>query len=151
MKQGRILGLVIAVVIVAILVYAFYPADTGTETAPEAEETEAETEASYTDINPVQAKEMIDTNPDLIVIDVSPNYDEGHLPGAINYYVGGGELDGAIDSGALDPSAEYLVYCHFASASRLGAQKLVDAGFENVYRLEGEYGAWVDAGYTIEK
>jgi len=27
----------------------------------------------------------------------------------------------------------------------------VDAGFKNVYRLEGNYAAWVEAGYEIEK
>jgi 3-mercaptopyruvate sulfurtransferase SseA len=31
-----------------------------------------------------------------------------------------------------------------------GAQKLVDSGFTNVYRLEGNYAAWVDAGYPVE-
>jgi rhodanese-related sulfurtransferase len=32
-----------------------------------------------------------------------------------------------------------------------GAQKLVDAGFTKVYWLAGNYEAWVDAGYPIEK
>ena len=103
---------------------------------------------SYVDISVAEAKEMIDSKPDLIVIDVSPKYDEGHLPGSINYYVGDGSLDAAIPS--LDPNAEYLVYCHVDSASIAGAQKLVDAGFANVYRLEGNYAAWVDAGYPVE-
>jgi 3-mercaptopyruvate sulfurtransferase SseA len=31
-----------------------------------------------------------------------------------------------------------------------GAQKLIDAGFKTVYRLEGNYGAWKAAGYPIE-
>jgi rhodanese-related sulfurtransferase len=31
-----------------------------------------------------------------------------------------------------------------------GAQLMVDDGFNNVYRLEGNYGAWTDAGYTVE-
>ncbi len=34
---------------------------------------------------------------------------------------------------------------------RLGAQKLVDAGFTKVCRLAGEYKAWVAAGLPIEK
>jgi rhodanese-related sulfurtransferase len=34
---------------------------------------------------------------------------------------------------------------------RLGAQKLADAGFTKVYRLAGEYKAWVAAGLPIEK
>ena len=45
----------------------------------------------------------------------------------------------------------YLVYCHVDSVAIQGAQKLVDAGFMKVYRLAGNYKAWVDAGYPIEK
>jgi len=105
-------------------------------------------QTSYIDLSPSQAKELIDMNPNLVIIDVSPSYANGHLPGAINYYVGDGSLDQAIPS--LDPQATYLVYCHVASASRLGAQKLVDAGFTNVYRLDGDYSGWVNAGYEIE-
>jgi rhodanese-related sulfurtransferase len=44
----------------------------------------------------------------------------------------------------------YLVYCHVDSVAIQGAQKLVDAGFIHVYRLEGNYAAWVDAGYPVE-
>ncbi|MBW2980667.1 rhodanese-like domain-containing protein [Candidatus Woesearchaeota archaeon] len=109
---------------------------------------EAEEIASYMDVTPAEAKELIDNNPDLIILDVSPAYDRGHLPGAINHYIGDGSLDRAIPS--LDKDAKYLVYCHVDSASIGGAQKLVDAGFSNVYRLEGNYKAWVDAGYPTE-
>jgi rhodanese-related sulfurtransferase len=105
-------------------------------------------QGSYTDISPAEAKQLIDENPDLVIIDVSPIYAAGHLPGAVNYYLGDGSLDAAIPM--LDENATYLVYCHAESASRQGAQKLVDAGFMNVYRLEGEYDAWVNAGYPIE-
>ena len=63
----------------------------------------------YTDVTAMEAKELIDTTPDLVVIDVSPYYDQGHLPGAINYYIGDGSLDEAILS--LDKDKEYLVYC----------------------------------------
>ena len=110
------------------------------------EETET---GSYIDVSPAAAKELIDNNPDLIVIDVSPAYDRGHLPGAINYYLGDGSLDEAIPM--LDKNATYLVYCHVDSVAIAGAEALVDAGFMNVYRLEGNYSAWVDAGYPIEQ
>ena len=103
----------------------------------------------YMDVTPEEAKTLIENNPDLIIIDVSPNYADGHLPGAVNYYAGDGSLDEAIPS--LDKNGKYLVYCHVDSVSILGAQKLVDAGFKTVYRLEGNYSAWVDAGYPIEK
>ncbi|MDT8357014.1 MAG: rhodanese-like domain-containing protein [Methanomicrobiaceae archaeon] len=106
-------------------------------------------DAGYNDVNAMEARALIDQNPDLVIIDVSPIYGEGHIPGAINYYVGDGSLDAAIPS--LDPNGQYLVYCHTNAASIQGAQKLVDAGFTTVYRLEGNLKAWVDAGYPVEK
>ena len=106
-------------------------------------------QGTYMDVSPAEAKALIDANPDLIIIDVSPNYAQGHLPGAINYYLGDGSLDEAIPN--LDKNKKYLVYCHVDSVAIRGAQKLVDVGFKNVYRLQGNYSAWVDAGYPIEK
>ena len=115
---------------------------------PGCTEEEPNENRGYVDVSAAEAKEFIDTKPDLIIIDVSPNYDAGHIPGAINYYIGNGSLDVAIPS--LDKNKEYLVYCHVDSASISGAEKLVDEGFTKVYRLEGNYQAWVDAGYPIE-
>lgn len=104
-------------------------------------------EDSYMDVTAVEAKVLIDDNPELIIIDVSPLWEAGHLPGAVNYPVGDGSLDDAIPM--LDSMAKYLVYCHGDEPSMLGAQTLVDAGFDKVYRLEGNYSAWVDAGYDV--
>jgi len=108
-----------------------------------------EMDLSYIDVLPAEAKSLLEQNPDIIVIDVSPNYANGHLPKAISYYVGDGSLDRAIPT--LDKEATYLVYCHVDSAAILGATKLIEAGFKNVYRLKGNYSAWVEAGYPIEK
>ena len=103
----------------------------------------------YMDVTPKEAKALIDENPELVIIDVSPSYDQGHLPGAINHYLGDGSLDKAIPT--LDKTKDYLVYCHVDSVAIAGAQKLIEAGFPTVYRLEGNYSAWVDAGYPVEK
>lgn len=106
------------------------------------------TEAGYIDVTPEEAKKLIETLTGLVIIDVSPLYDSGHIPGAINFYVGDGSLDAAISS--LDMNVPYLVYCHSDSASISGAKKLIEAGFETVYRLEGNFGAWVNAGFPVE-
>ena len=90
----------------------------------------------YIDLSPAEALELINQNPDVIIIDVSPFYDDGHLPGAVHYYLGDGSLDAAIPT--LDKNATYLVYCHVDSVAIGGAQALVDAGFTDVYRLEGK-------------
>ena len=146
--KKQIIGAIIIVAVIIAVVCVLY---TGEETmeAPEAMESPEASEVTYTDVSAEKAKALIDENPDLIIIDVSPKYDEGHIPGAINYYVGDGSLDEAIPT--LDSEAMYLVYCHVDSAAIAGAQKLIDAGFEKVYRLEGNYRAWVDAGYPVEK
>ncbi|MBD3279203.1 MAG: hypothetical protein GF390_00645, partial [Candidatus Pacebacteria bacterium] len=112
-------------------------------------EQQEDTNYGYTDLSPAEAKTLIEQNSDLIVIDVSPNYDEGHLPGAVNYYLGDGSLEEAIPT--LDKEKTYLVYCHVESVSMQGAQMLIDAGFESVYRLDGDYSAWVEAGYEVER
>ena len=104
---------------------------------------------SYTDLTPQQAKQLIDNTPDLVIIDVSPHYDEGHLPGAVSYYLGDGSLEEAIPT--LDKDVPYLVYCHVDAVAISGAQALVDAGFTTVYRLQGNYSGWVDAGFPVER
>lgn len=130
---GWIIGAIVIVVIV-LVAFLLFGINNGND--------------GYIDVSPAEAKDLIDNNPDLVIIDVSPNYDDGHIPDAINYYVGDGSLDAAIPS--LDKNKEYLVYCHVDSAAISGAQNLVDAGFSPVYRLQGNYKAWVDAGYPIE-
>ena len=74
----------------------------------------------------------------------------GHLPGATNANASGGGTDLADLIAAMDKTKEYLVYCHGDAPAMAGAQLMEDAGFKNVYRLEGNYGAWVDAGYDVE-
>jgi rhodanese-related sulfurtransferase len=119
---------------------AGYPTAMGPEPA---------SKSDYVDVEPAKAKQLIDTMPDLQVIDVSPYWNEGHLPRARSYPVGDGSLDQAIPT--LDKTKPYLVYCHADGPSISGAKKLVAAGFAPVYRLKGNYGAWKDAGYPIEK
>lgn len=141
-------GLVILSVVIILAIGLLVTAGC-TQTAPASP---AETEGSgYTVVTAVQAKELIDKNPNLIIIDVSTttNYGKGHLPGAVNYDFGEGLLDQAIPT--LNKNGTYLVYCRVESTSIKGAKKMVVAGFGNVYRLGGNYKAWVDASYLIEK
>ena len=146
MKSWAIWVIVIAVILVGIIGYSLYPEATPADDGGDDSDVVI---GKYVDVTVPEAKNMVDTKAGLIIIDVSASYADGHLPGAINYYVGDGSLDAAIPS--LDKDAEYLVYCHFSSASRTGAQKLVDAGFKSVYRLKDNYGAWVEFGYPIER
>jgi len=97
-------------------------------------------------LTPQQAKDLIDKTPGVVIIDLSRHFfNDGHLPGALNY--SRCALPYLIAS--LDKSKTYLVYCHWTGAPLSSANYLKDAGFSNVYALQGNYGAWVDAGYPV--
>lgn len=116
---------------------------------PVASTTQELTPGTCTGVNSAEAKELIDKNPDMVIIDVSIHYADGHLPGAINYAGATGAFTQAIST--LDKSKKYLIYCHIDFVSESAAQKLADAGVQNVYWLEDLYSDWVDAGYPVEK
>lgn len=152
MKKSNWLVLLIVLMVVGVGGYLYFQGQTQKEKVSIEEKVimeETPINRTYIDVSPEMAMMMINDHPELVIIDVSPKYKEGHLPTAISYYVGDGSLDKAIPS--LDKNAKYLVYCHTDEASILGAQKLIDAGFTDVSRLEGNFAAWVKAGYKIEK
>jgi rhodanese-related sulfurtransferase len=105
---------------------------------------------TYMDIKPNEAYEKWQNQEFDLIIDVVglDIYSLGHLPGAVNYVWADGTLNSKIPE--LDPSWTYLVYCHTDPPSTASAQALIDAGITNVYRLEGNFIAWKNAGYPIE-
>ena len=105
---------------------------------------------TYQDIKPDEAYERYLNNEFDLIIDVVglDIYSLGHLPGAVNYIWADGTLNSKISE--LDPTLTYLVYCHTDPPSTASAQALVNAGFENVYRLEGNFASWKNSGYPIE-
>lgn len=104
---------------------------------------------TYNTIDLKTAKEMLDSDQKMIIIDISPQYGQGHLPRAVNYYMGNGTLEKAMAN--LDKDGTYLVYGRKKSFSVAGAQKLANAGFKNVFCLDGDYDKWVEAGYETIK
>lgn len=107
-------------------------------------------EVSFVDIAANEAKSRIDAGGFEAIFDVSPVYNTGHLPGATNANAGGGGTALSELIIGMDKTKAYLVYCHSDFPAMAGAQLMEDAGFEKVYRLEGNYSAWVDAGYEVE-
>jgi rhodanese-related sulfurtransferase len=107
-------------------------------------------EVSFIDIAVDVAKSKIDAGDFEAIFDVSPMYNSGHIPGATNAKgsAGGTDLSELIEG--MDKTKSYLVYCHSDSPAMAGAQLMEDDGFKNVFRLEGNFGAWLDAGYDVE-
>ncbi|MDX9865187.1 MAG: rhodanese-like domain-containing protein [Anaerolineaceae bacterium] len=104
-------------------------------------------QSGYTEIDALAAQALMESTPNLVIIDVSPSYANGHLPGSINIPLS--QLQGRL--GELDPAQPHLVYCHGDSPAIAGAEMLVANGFSPVYRLLGNYAGWVAAGLPVEK
>ncbi|WP_317136224.1 rhodanese-like domain-containing protein [Methanochimaera problematica] len=100
----------------------------------------------YINVTAEDAKSMMETDSRLVIVDVSPLYDQGHIPGSISIPLS--DIETKIQM--QDKSAHYLIYCHSDSASIEGAETFMNSGFNPVYRLEGNFKAWTDAGYPVE-
>lgn len=96
------------------------------------------------DITAQEAKNMIDTNPDLIVVDVreeSEFCDEnGHIAGAVNYPWNSGVFERSYNEVPADE--DILLVCGSGYRSSLAAEFLDSKGYTSVFNLVGGMNAW---------
>lgn len=85
---------------------------------------------------------------ELTVIDVRTpgEFAAGHLEGAVNMDVEGGQFSAMIAD--LPTDGAYMVYCQSGRRSALAAQAMIDAGFTQVYDLGG-IADWQAAGLPV--
>ncbi len=99
----------------------------------------------HNDVTPEEAKNMISSNDELIVVDVREEYEYcatgGHIPGALNYPWNSGVLQRRYEE--LPRDGEILVYCHSGGRSNSAANFLVANGFLHVYDMVGGFSSWV--------
>jgi phage shock protein E len=99
-----------------------------------------------TKLTPAQGQELISQlGTELTIIDVrtADEFAAGHIEGAVNYDIEGGQFSALIEP--LDRSKPYMVYCHSGRRSALAADAMVAAGFTQVYDLGG-LSDWTAAG-----
>jgi rhodanese-related sulfurtransferase len=99
----------------------------------------------HNDVTTQEAKNMIDSSDQIIVVDVREEYEycgtEGHIPGALNFPWSSGVLEQRYEE--LPRDSEILVYCRSGYRSNLAANFLDDNGFLYVYDMLGGFSAWV--------
>ena len=99
----------------------------------------------HNDVTPQEAKKMIDSNDQIIVVDVREEYEycgtEGHIPGAFNYSLSSQVLQQRYEE--LPRDGEIPVYCRSGGRSNPAANFLDDNGFLHVYDMLGGFSAWV--------
>ena len=85
----------------------------------------------------------------VITLDVRTpgEFAEGHIEGAQLIDFQSGNFENEISS--LDKNATYAVYCRSGNRSGQAVKVMHDAGFHNVYNLNGGVVDWVSAGLPL--
>ena len=98
-------------------------------------------------ISAEEAKEIMDSTADLVLIDVreEDEYAQGHIAGAL--LVPYGEIADRADSELLDKDQTILVYCRSGRRSAIAAQTLAELGYTDVK----DFGGIIDWPYDVEK
>ena len=92
---------------------------------------------SYRQITGKEAKEMMDTLEDYIILDVrtQQEYDMGYIPGAILIPVE--VITEKAPTVLTNKNAIILVYCRSGNRSKTASQALAEMGYTNVYEFGG--------------
>lgn len=103
-------------------------------------------EAAYMNITAQQAKELMDTREDYVILDTrtQEEYEELHIPGAI--LIPYDEILQKAEGVLTDKDQLILVYCRSGRRSKLAAEDLVKLGYTNIR----EFGGIIDWPYETE-
>jgi rhodanese-related sulfurtransferase len=104
-------------------------------------------EQTYIEITQSEAKEMMDSGEELIILDVrtEEEFMEGHIVDAVLLPVG--EIPDRAEEVLVDKDKKILVYCHSGRRSKVASYELAELGYTNVY----EFGGIIDWEYDIVK
>ena len=98
---------------------------------------------TYEQITPAEAKGIMDTEQNYIILDVrtEEEFAEGHIAGAI--LIPDYEITEKAESVLTDKDQQILVYCRSGRRSKNAASQLVELGYSNVK----EFGGIIDWPY----
>ena len=107
---------------------------------------EKDREEIYMNITAQEAKVLMDTEKDYIILDVrtQEEYDQGHIPGAM--LIPNTEIETKAEEVLMDKDQLLLVYCRSGRRSKLASEILVELGYTNIK----EFGGIIDWPYEIE-
>jgi len=110
--------------------------------------TSGDTNRTIVEVDAKKVEELIQTDRDLVIIDVSGKWAEGHIVGALDTPLD--KLQDIINGNfTLNASKHYVVYAHDEETSKKAADIMLASSFTVINRLVGGYDAWVaNDGYT---
>lgn len=111
-----------------------------------AQEKAAEQEAVYMNITAQEAKNLMDTQEDYVILDArtQEEYDQGHIPGAI--LIPDTHIREQAEEKLPRKDQLILVYCRSGRRSKLASETLAELGYTNVK----EFGGIIDWPYEVE-
>ncbi len=131
-------------IIVTVFLVACGNTNEGSE--PETSEERTTEGVTYMNITAEEAKEIMDTETDYVILDVRTEgeFDEGHIPGAV--LIPDYEIEDKAEKELTDKNQLILVYCRSGRRSKNAAQSLADLGYTNIK----EFGGIIDWPYGVE-
>ena len=103
-------------------------------------------EGSYIDIGPDDLAAMFEAQ-DFFFVNVHIPY-EGEIANT-DAQIAFDEILDHLDQLPEDTNAQIVLYCRSGNMSTTAAQDLVQAGFTNIYNLDGGFRAWEAAGHEV--
>ncbi len=93
--------------------------------------------AEYKKITPDEAKELMDTRENVILLDVrtKEEFDQGHIPNAL--LLPNTEIKKQAGEKLPDKNALILVYCRSGNRSKSASEELLAMGYTKVYDFGG--------------
>jgi rhodanese-related sulfurtransferase len=101
---------------------------------------------SYVDITVQDLDRMLDTK-DFFFVNVHIPY-EGEIPNT-DAFIAFDEIQMHLAEFPGEVDAKIVLYCRSGSMSAIAARDLVNAGYTNVFNLDGGFRAWAQAGYEF--
>ena len=100
---------------------------------------------NYQTINAEEAKAIIDTEEDIVILDVrtKTEFDAGYIPNAM--LIPDAELKEEVEMRIPDKDTKILIYCRSGNRSAKSAKLLVEMGYTNVF----DFGGIINWSYDI--
>lgn len=114
-----------------------------------AEEGIAKTQTEVKNISPKQAKELIEKEKDVFILDVrtKEEYDDAHIKGANLIPIQ--ELEQNINK--IPKDKKVVVHCAKGKRSAKACEMLKDKGLKELYNVEGGMNQWKSEGFPVDK